>query len=190
MCCVFPPVFDPHSAVCRGGGGGGEWWHHGRCAGNAKTARNHPRCSHHQLHNIGHVDLASRVLERRWSLLAAHGWTGGLEEGLGGCGGWWWGSSASARIAHWQGGLLHHHLLHCHLWPTCPPAIPQVRNPPVPRGISVTHAQISVLPAARHICFPHIFVFLVYLSRPNICHSPMFLSITYLFLGVVVFPGH
>ena len=58
-------VFDPHSAACRGGGGGGgDRWHHGRCAGNAKTARNHPRCSHHQLHNIGHVDLASREVPR------------------------------------------------------------------------------------------------------------------------------
>ena len=33
MCCVFLPVFDPHSAACRGGGGG-DRWHHGRCAGN------------------------------------------------------------------------------------------------------------------------------------------------------------
>ena len=33
LCCVFLPVFDPHSAVCRGGGGGDQW-HHGWCAGN------------------------------------------------------------------------------------------------------------------------------------------------------------
>ena len=30
LCCVFLPVFDPHSAVCRGGG---DRWHDGRCAG-------------------------------------------------------------------------------------------------------------------------------------------------------------
>ena len=134
-----------------------------RCAGNAKTARNHPHCSHHQLHNIGHVDLASRVLERRWSLLAAvaaHGWTGGLEEGAGG--------PQPPRASHiGRGGSS---TTTCYT-ATCGPPVPR---PSLKSGIHLSRAEYLSL-MHKYLSFP----------PPGIFVSPIYLYFSYICLGQI-----
>ena len=140
-----------------------------------KSARNHPQQGGVPAgkHNIGHHG------KQLWRWMAGSGGGGGA-----GVGGGAWGGSQPPRASHWPGCSTPPAApLHRHLWPTCPSS-PESTCPASNICHSCTNICLSHPP---HICFPHIFVFLIYLSRPNICHGPMFLSITYLFLRVGVF---
>ena len=186
MCWQKPDVsgffLQPAAAAC--------WWPGAVCRmaareslqpENAKSARNHPQQGRGAgKHNIGHHG------KQLWRWMAGGGGGGGAGVG----GGDLEVGSASARIA--LGCLAPHHLLLL-LYTAPPVAHLSLGHPSSPESTcpapNICHSCTNIcLPTTRHICFHHIFVFLIYLSRPNTCHSPMFLSIRYLFLRAGSFP--
>ena len=154
---------------------------------NAKSARNHPQQGRGAgKHNIGHHG------KQLWRWMAGGGGGGGagvgggdLEEG-----------SASARIA--LGCLAPHHLLLL-LYTAPPVAHLSLGHPSSPESTcpapNICHSCTNIcLPTTRHICFHHIFVFLIYLSRQIPVTAQCFYLSHICFsepgLFLVSFPGH